>query len=178
MLPGRNERRKAHVMVTRFYFPKPSANVENATLTAWLKQVGDALIAGEIVAEITTDKGVIEVEAPVDGTLLSILAEEGSMFPVGYIMALIGDPGDELPDVTRENERTLSTVTEQAGENRPARPPEGRGREARKRTRVRATPAARRLARDNALDLADVAKQNAEARVDEQMVKTFLEKRA
>lgn len=162
-------------MVSKFHFPKPSANVENATLTAWLKQTGDAVTAGEIVAEITTDKGVIEVEAPVDGRLLSIIAEEGSMLPVGYIMGLIGDTGDALPDVTEENERILAAFAEQAGDSRAMRSAERGGRERRKRVRVRATPAARRLAREHGVDLADVAEKSGAETVDEEMVKTFLE---
>ncbi|MDT8391404.1 MAG: biotin/lipoyl-containing protein [Lentisphaeria bacterium] len=160
-------------MVTKFHFPKPSANVENATLTAWLKQVGDDVTAGEIVEEITTDKGVIEVEAPVDGRLLAIIAEEGSMLPVGYVMGLIGDPGDTLPDVTEENERILAAFTVRAGGGGRQASERG-GRDRQKGPRVRATPAARRLAREHGVDVAEVARKNGAETVDEEMVNAFL----
>lgn len=158
-------------MVAKFRFPKASANVENATLTAWLKREGETVAEGEIVAEITTDKGVIEVEAPVSGTLLEIVAPEGSVLPVGYIMALVGDPAEEIPDVGEENRRILDEAAELAGG--PAR-----GGGARQpRTRIRATPAARRLAREHGVDLARLAAQRGAESVDEDMVQAFVDNR-
>lgn len=159
-------------MITKFTFPKPSANVENATLTAWHKKEDDQVTEGEIVAEITTDKGEIEVEAPASGVLRRIIAEEGSMLPVGYIIGLIGEADDPLPDVTAENEAILAAFAEQTSGTGSRGKREGRGR---KRVRIRATPAARRLAREHGLDLAEVATKNGAEAVDETMVQAFID---
>lgn len=162
-------------MVVKFRFPKPSANVENATLTAWLKSEGDQVAEGEVVAEITTDKGVIEVEAPASGIIRQIVAEEGSMLPVGYVMGLIGDADCVLPDVTEENESILAAAAAAARSDDTTRSGRSAGRG--RRVRVRATPAARRLAREHGLDLREVVAHGGGDSVDESMVQAFIDSR-
>jgi pyruvate dehydrogenase E2 component (dihydrolipoamide acetyltransferase) len=63
------------------------------TLLAWLKQPGERVARGDLIAEVDTDKGVIQVEAFASGTLERILVEPGQKVPVGTVMALIRDDG-------------------------------------------------------------------------------------
>ncbi len=63
--------------------PKLSMNMEEATLTEWHKAEGDAFREGEILYSVETEKVVSEVEAPCAGTLVSIIAQEGSELEVG-----------------------------------------------------------------------------------------------
>ncbi len=157
-------------MPIAFRFPKLDANIEQATITAWLRREGDTVAAGEMVVEMATDKGTLETEAPASGTLLKILAPENSTLPVGYIIAWIGQPGDELPDATAENEAILaefqrhSAGTGTGGRDRQAA---GRGAE---RVRVRATPAARRIARERGLDLGEIAARLGVETITEEML--------
>ncbi|OPZ29379.1 MAG: Dihydrolipoyllysine-residue succinyltransferase component of 2-oxoglutarate dehydrogenase complex [Lentisphaerae bacterium ADurb.BinA184] len=162
-------------MVTLIRFPKIDANIETATVTAWLKREGEAVAPGDVLAEITTDKGVVEFEATAAGTLRRITAPEGSMVPVGYVLALIGDPADALPDVAAENagilRRHRESLTVAAAPLPVAAPPGGR-------VVVRATPAARRVAREKGLDLAQVQKATGADLVTEKTLDEFLATRA
>lgn len=63
----------------------------------WLKREGDAVEAGEAVVELETDKVSYELESPMSGTLLKILAEESSQVPVGGQLCQIGQAGDSAP---------------------------------------------------------------------------------
>ena len=84
-------------MVTPVTLPKLGYEMEQATLAAWLKQPGDMVTLGEVIAEIETDKAIVELEAEADGTLLAIAAEVGAIVPVGAAIAYLGEPGEQTP---------------------------------------------------------------------------------
>lgn len=69
--------------------PQFDPDVQEAVLGTWLKQPGDSLHVGDVVAEVTTDKANIEVESPFDGTLEAHLVEEGATVTVGQTIASI-----------------------------------------------------------------------------------------
>ncbi|MFF2083266.1 dihydrolipoamide acetyltransferase family protein [Nocardia sp. NPDC058176] len=71
--------------------PRLSDTMEDGVVSSWLKQVGDRITRGEIVAEIETDKALMELEAYDDGVLERILAEPGARIPIGEPIAVIGD---------------------------------------------------------------------------------------
>ncbi|MGW0638146.1 dihydrolipoamide acetyltransferase family protein [Nocardia salmonicida] len=71
--------------------PRLSDTMEDGVVSAWLKQVGDQITRGEIVAEIETDKALMELEAYDDGVLEKILAEPGVRVPIGEPIAIVGD---------------------------------------------------------------------------------------
>ncbi|MGW5383302.1 dihydrolipoamide acetyltransferase family protein [Nocardia sp. NPDC003963] len=71
--------------------PRLSDTMEDGVVATWLKQVGDPVARGEIVAEIETDKALMELEAYEDGVLEQILAEAGTRVPIGEPIALVGD---------------------------------------------------------------------------------------
>jgi pyruvate dehydrogenase E2 component (dihydrolipoamide acetyltransferase) len=70
---------------------------ETGKLIAWRKQEGDRVTKGELLLEVETDKAVVEVEAPADGILAGIKAEEGADIPVGQTIAWIVAPGEAIP---------------------------------------------------------------------------------
>src|SRR5262244_104950 len=76
-----------------FLVPKLSATMESATVLRWLKQAGDRVRMGEPLVELETDKAAIEVEAPADGTLESILAPEGTQLPIGAALGRLSASG-------------------------------------------------------------------------------------
>ncbi|MGQ9661275.1 MAG: biotin/lipoyl-containing protein [Kiritimatiellia bacterium] len=102
-------------MITRVRVPTISTNVTEVTLTAWFKEEGEAVRKGEPLAEITTDKATVELECPRSGILRQKLAKTKSILPVGYIIALIGNNSDRLPDVSRENEQLLARYRTELG---------------------------------------------------------------
>jgi pyruvate dehydrogenase E2 component (dihydrolipoamide acetyltransferase) len=77
--------------------PKLSDTMTEGTLLAWKKKKGDKVSAGEVLAEIETDKATMEWEAPEDGTLTEIYVEEGGKVNVGDKIAFIGGEGEEAP---------------------------------------------------------------------------------
>uniref|UniRef100_UPI002458721D dihydrolipoamide acetyltransferase family protein n=1 Tax=Nocardia brasiliensis TaxID=37326 RepID=UPI002458721D len=71
--------------------PRLSDTMEDGVVSAWLKQVGERITRGEVVAEIETDKALMELEAYEDGVLEQILAEPGVRVPIGEPIAIVGD---------------------------------------------------------------------------------------
>jgi len=77
--------------------PKLSDTMTEGTLVTWKKKKGDKVSAGEVLAEIETDKATMEWESPEDGTLTEIYVEEGGKVNVGDKIAFIGEEGEEGP---------------------------------------------------------------------------------
>ncbi|HET9857215.1 MAG TPA: pyruvate dehydrogenase complex dihydrolipoamide acetyltransferase [Chthoniobacterales bacterium] len=77
--------------------PKLSDTMTEGTLVSWKKKKGDKVSAGEVIAEIETDKATMEWESPEDGTLTEIYVEEGGKVNVGDKIAFIGEEGEEAP---------------------------------------------------------------------------------
>ena len=74
--------------------PKLSDTMTEGTLVTWRKKKGDKVSAGEVIAEIETDKATMEWESPEDGTLTEIYVDEGGKVNVGDKIAFIGQAGE------------------------------------------------------------------------------------
>jgi len=85
--------------------PKLSDTMTEGTLVAWKKKKGDRVSAGEVLAEIETDKATMEWESPEDGTLTEIYVEEGGKVNVGDRIAFIGSEGEEAPKAEEKKEK-------------------------------------------------------------------------
>jgi pyruvate dehydrogenase E2 component (dihydrolipoyllysine-residue acetyltransferase) len=85
--------------------PKLSDTMTEGTLVAWKKKKGDKVSAGDVIAEIETDKATMEWESPEDGTLTEIYVEEGGKVNVGDKIAFIGGEGEASPAATQEEEK-------------------------------------------------------------------------
>jgi pyruvate dehydrogenase E2 component (dihydrolipoamide acetyltransferase) len=81
-------------MATPVEVPKLGNTVEECLVARWCKHKGDPVSAGDVVAEIETDKATFEVTAPVDGTVLETFFDEGSLVPVFTNLFVIGAPGE------------------------------------------------------------------------------------
>src|SRR6266436_7792859 len=77
--------------------PKLSDTMTEGMLVAWKKKKGDKVSAGDVIAEIETDKATMEWESPEDGTLTEIYVEEGGKVDVGQRIAFIGEEGEAAP---------------------------------------------------------------------------------
>jgi pyruvate dehydrogenase E2 component (dihydrolipoamide acetyltransferase) len=84
--------------------PKLSDTMTEGTLVSWKKKKGDKVSAGEVIAEIETDKATMEWESPEDGTLTEIYVEEGGKVNVGDKIAFIGGEGEEAPKKEEKRE--------------------------------------------------------------------------
>jgi pyruvate dehydrogenase E2 component (dihydrolipoamide acetyltransferase) len=140
--------------------------MEAGTIVRWLKAKGDQVKKGDPLYELDTDKVTQEVEAEADGTLLEIVVPEGEV-RVGTLVAVIGSEGEDVSELlsSAASDGAVSAAvpgTEQVpgtGVGQPAPPA------AERRGRVKASPLARRIARERGIDLAAVVGTGPEGRV-------------
>ena len=142
--------------------PRLSDSMEEGTILTWLKQVGDEIAVGDELVEIETDKANMAYEADVAGTLQEILAQEGETLPIGTPIARIGENGDGGTD---EGQSARPAGPAAAGDPPspattqetvpPTTSPTGGAAEA-DGERVKASPLARRLAKEKGLELSSL----------------------
>ncbi|MCM3874605.1 MAG: E3 binding domain-containing protein, partial [Pyrinomonadaceae bacterium] len=83
-------------MATQVIMPKLSPTMEEGLLSRWLKKEGDKVSMGEPLAEIDTDKATMEMQALGNGVLRKILIKEGESAPLGQLIAIIGEPDEDI----------------------------------------------------------------------------------
>src|SRR5919202_147574 len=88
-------------MANEVKLPRLGQGMEAGTIVKWLKSEGDRVEKGEPLYELDTDKVTQEVEAEASGILLKIAVSEGEV-PVGQTIAVIGEEGEEVPEVSAE----------------------------------------------------------------------------
>jgi pyruvate dehydrogenase E2 component (dihydrolipoamide acetyltransferase) len=161
-------------MAKEITLPRLGQGMEAGTIVQWLKAEGDTVEQDEPLYELDTEKVTQEVESPVAGVLLKILAEPGSELQVGTPICVIGEAGEEVtveapapepvaqdpePAAEREPERNAEAPPEQAAP--PAAPvaPAGDG------GRIKASPLARKIAAERGLDLRRVTGTGPDGRI-------------
>ena len=127
--------------------PRLSDSMEEGTIVRWLKQDGEPVSKGDVLAEVETDKATVTFDADADGTL-RILVGEGATVPIGGVIASIGESseapsGSPAPAPDRPAARAPAAAGRSSGAS-------GTGNGA---DRVRASPLARRIARESHIDL-------------------------
>jgi pyruvate dehydrogenase E2 component (dihydrolipoamide acetyltransferase) len=155
-------------MATEIKLPRLGQGMESGTIVKWLKSEGEKVEKGEPLYELDTDKVTQEVEADASGVLLKIAVAEGEV-PVGKTIAVIGEQGETVqlseeaqeegsPARAREQEpeRGRAASTEQVTEIKQPSTTNGR---------VKASPLARRIARERGIDLSNVAGTGPDGRV-------------
>jgi pyruvate dehydrogenase E2 component (dihydrolipoamide acetyltransferase) len=149
--------------------PRLGQGMESGTIVRWLKAEGDAVEKGEVLYELDTEKATQEVEADASGTLLKILAQEGEEIDVGTAIAVIGEPGEEYsppePEDSGDQEEQPAAVEEPAQQEEAAAPQPEAAKRAENGGRVKASPLARRIARERGIDLASVHGTGPEGRI-------------
>src|SRR6266850_5527429 len=83
-------------MATKVHMEALSPTMEEGRLVKWTKREGDAVKNGDTLAEVETDKAVMELVARADGQLIKVMVPEGSTVPVGSVVAYIGQPGEKV----------------------------------------------------------------------------------
>jgi pyruvate dehydrogenase E2 component (dihydrolipoyllysine-residue acetyltransferase) len=155
-------------MATEIKLPRLGQGMEAGTIVRWLKSEGDPVEKGEPLYELDTDKVTQEVEADASGVLLRIAVQEGEV-PVGRTIAVIGEAGEEVA-VAESDDEEGSRAPARDGERergRGAAPAEVTPIREPSRTdgRIKASPLARRIARERGVDLAVVVGTGPDGRV-------------
>ena len=144
-------------MVTEVIMPKLGQTMEEGVVERWVKKEGDRVEKGDILLEITTDKATLEVESYASGILRRVLVQEGETAPVTQIIAFIAEPEEELPEIAPKLEvgsrpEAVAVKAEVSGKGAPASPLRPMSGE-----RIKASPLAKKLAREKGVDLAEIS---------------------
>lgn len=139
-------------MVTRVVMPRLSLTMKEGTVGRWYKKEGEAIEKNEPIVEIISEKATYDLEAPTSGVLRKILVQEGVDAAINETLALIADPNEPV------SEAELSVTPPQMEEGE---------------TRILASPAAKRLARERGIDLSRVKGSGPGGRISEDDVEQF-----
>jgi len=137
-------------MATRIIVPDAGQTTDELLLAQWRVDVGDQVEVGDFLADIETDKAVAELESHVAGHVLKLMAEEGDTIRTGETLLWIGEAGEEIVE-----EPAAEEDADEAGALEAAKPVEPEPREG-IHAGTLATPAARTLARERGVNLADL----------------------
>src|SRR5688500_15342566 len=163
--------------------PKMRDTMSEGVIAAWHKKVGDAVKSGELLAEVETDKATMEYESYNTGTLLYVGAEAGKAVPVNGVRAIIGEKdaewktllkaheskgaaggGDNKADAKTESAKPSADTKDTGGESKAAHGSNGR---------IKASPLAKKLAKDKGLDIRQIPGSGDYGRVTKQDVENF-----
>ncbi|MCS5650655.1 MAG: 2-oxo acid dehydrogenase subunit E2 [Dehalococcoidia bacterium] len=169
-------------MATELKMPQMGYDMEEGTVVRWLKEEGSAVNRNEAVAEIETDKAIVEFESDSEGVLLKIIAPEGTVVPVGQTIAVIGDEGEETDNISildlRPPEEGKSDPTKNA--TPPTEPQESTPalsvtKEASEVStgRILSTPIARRMAEERNIDLSYISGSGPGGRITKNDVENY-----
>ncbi len=157
-------------MATEIKLPRLGQGMESGTIVKWLKSEGDAVEKGEPLYELDTDKVTQEVEADASGVLLKIAVTEGEV-DVGRTIAVIGEQGEEVSISENGAQQQAATPAEaKAKGGAPAKEDTSQGQSpgrvsSRDGDRIKASPLARRIARERGVDLAQISGTGPEGRI-------------
>ena len=177
-------------MSTKVVMEALSPTMEEGRLVEWKKQEGDAVAVGDVLAEVETDKAVMELVARAGGTLLKQVVQAGATVPVSELVAVIGEPGEkaEAPSAGQGDGQAAPAKKPAAKAEAPEAPapappapvdangqpapkpgaaprPAAAAPAARSAGRVKASPLARRMAADRGIDISGVAGSGPEGRI-------------
>ncbi|HEY9006509.1 MAG TPA: pyruvate dehydrogenase complex dihydrolipoamide acetyltransferase [Ohtaekwangia sp.] len=159
--------------------PKMSDTMTDGVIAAWHKKVGDSVKSGELLAEIETDKATMEYESYNTGTLLYIGAEAGKAVPVNGVLAIIGEKGADYQTLLKAAEADAGAPAAEAA--KPAEPtaaattsvPAEVSADHSTNGRIKASPLAKKLAKDKGYDISKIQGSGENGRVTKHDVENY-----
>ena len=176
--------------------PKLGFDMREGVLVRWLKEVGEAVNKGDIVAEIESDKATLELESQVTGTLLQTMGAAGDIIPVGANLAIVGEAGEDVSGMNGDTPAKKEAPQEEPAakakdkDESKAEPQDKAKAEPKPEAAaatpsaavsdefpggVKATPVARRVAKEQNVDLAQVSATGPDGRIRKADVEAFLQ---
>src|SRR3989475_3038977 len=134
-------------MASRVIMPKLTDSMEEGVVVKWRKAEGERVESGDVLAEIETDKAVMDLEAFASGTLLKVLVPEGTTVPSGTLIGVIGEPDEDIRDILTGAQPSVA---------RPSAPRLAPSAVALPAEDTLASPRVRTLAREHGIDLKSV----------------------
>ncbi len=178
-------------MITRVVMPKLTDTMEEGVVVAWKKHEGDAVDSGDILAEIETDKAVLDLESFGSGVLRKVLVPEGETVKAGKLIAVIGEQDDDIEATLNETSEAQTAAPEppkdsaapsrkeKSAQPSPAPPNATKGEksssakkeaqetkaETSQDVRIKASPRAKVLAKEQGIDLSTIEGSGPEGRI-------------
>ncbi|HRP09162.1 MAG TPA: E3 binding domain-containing protein, partial [Gemmatimonadales bacterium] len=163
-------------MATKVVMEALSPTMEEGRLVEWKKNVGDPVATGDVLAEVETDKAVMELVARADGVLLQQVVPAGSTVPVADVVGWIGAAGETVPGATASDDKRQKATTSDEKRQEATEPvvspspvvaaaPSPVVAAAPSSGRVKASPVARKIAAEKGLDLSAITGSGPEGRV-------------
>ena len=166
-------------MAHEFKLPDLGSGLKEGEIVRWLVEVGDQVTTDDLLCEVETEKAVIEVPVPYDGTVLSLAAPAGEVVQVGAVLAVFGEAGESVDDAPAT--AAPEAVVEEERIEHAAAEAEIAAAEATADTApgpLRAMPAVRRLAAEHDLDITEINGTGRDGRVTKKDVLRFLQEPA
>jgi pyruvate dehydrogenase E2 component (dihydrolipoamide acetyltransferase) len=173
------------INATLITMPKMSDTMQEGTIAVWLKKVGDAVKAGEIIAEVETDKATMELESYEDGILLYIGIEAGDSVPVDGVIAIIGEEGSDYETLLKAHQ-VVDEPVEKVAEPEPELPKAEEPKELVQNPipitiahpsvseRIKASPLAKKMAEEKGFDISQVNGSGEGGRIVKRDVENFV----
>lgn len=153
--------------------PKMTDTMQEGQLVAWLVEEGATIAAGDVIAQVETDKATMDVEAYDDGVLLRRVAQEGDSLPIGGLIAVLGERGESADAILGQYAQGAES---EAPKEQEAEPEDAAQQAAPEGRSVRSSPLARRMATEHGLDMAELAGSGPEGRIIKRDVEAALER--
>ncbi|MDP2777668.1 MAG: dihydrolipoamide acetyltransferase family protein, partial [Anaerolineales bacterium] len=142
-------------MAETISMPKLGFDMAEGLLVRWVKQVGENINKGDVLAEIETDKATVEVESSASGVVLQLIVDQGTLVPVNAPIAIVGQVGEQVSSVEvsgvkpKEDEKPAPQTPPTVAPVQQTSSPVDSGS-------VKASPLAKKIARDQKVDLSNV----------------------
>jgi pyruvate dehydrogenase E2 component (dihydrolipoamide acetyltransferase) len=166
----------SNIKATIIRMPKMSDTMQEGNIVAWHKKVGDKVKAGDLMAEVETDKATMELESYEDGTLLYIGVEAGNSVPVDGIIAVIGEPGADFQTLLSAGNAPVATSAAPAATaSAPVATPSAAPVSATTSSdsRIKASPLAKKIAEEKGIDISQVKGTGENGRIVRRDVESF-----
>jgi len=159
-------------MASRVVMPKLTDTMEEGVVLKWKRHEGDRVEAGDVLAEIETDKAVMDLEAFASGTVRRLLAQEGDTVKAGALIAVVAEPDEDIAEaladaVAPAASAQAAPATTAGPASRPAGSPTGSDA-------LKASPRARKLATEQGIDLASLVGTGPEGRIVEEDIRAAM----
>lgn len=169
-------------MATEFRFPDVGEGIAEGEIVKWHVKAGDTVNEHDVLAEVETDKAIVQIPSPVAGKVLKLTHKEGETIKVGEVMAVIGEKGEavaEKKEVKQETKQNTSSVVGELPEAEEVIPPaetaapetEKQHQALAQEKEALATPAVRSIAKELGVDLSSVAGTGPDGRITEDDVR-------
>lgn len=148
-------------MATAVEMPKLSDTMDEGVLVSWEFEEGDQISEGDVIAQVETDKATMDLEAYEDGVLLKRIVEEGAAIPIGQLIAVLGEEGEDISDVLARyqgngEKEAAPAEPEQKEPEQKEEAPAAQETEEPTNGRLKASPLARRIAGEEGVELASI----------------------